>query len=216
MTEKGRQQCQRLARTFPTTIALPDTTAIELIIASPLRRTLYTAIFAFPGYLRRGRRILAHPDSQETSALPCDRGSDPWVLHKEFGRREIDFALVHEGWNTKTERYAPQEVQKRAMELRRWLSARPEREIVLVTHAGILRHFTQDGTGDVELWDNCEVRTYRFLQVDDAEANMERVLNMSSFRASRKHVLVDGPPSTILGLGHGHQEPSTNFVSGKV
>lgn len=35
-------------------------------------------------------------------------------------------------------------LKNRARELRRWLKARPEKEIVLVTHGGFLHYFTED------------------------------------------------------------------------
>lgn len=45
-----------------------------------------------------------------------------------------------------TGKWAPtsEAINKRARELRRWLKARPEKEIVLVTHGGFLHYFTED------------------------------------------------------------------------
>jgi broad specificity phosphatase PhoE len=38
----------------------------------------------------------------------------------------------------------PSALRNRAREVRRWLRARPEKEIVLVTHGGILHYITED------------------------------------------------------------------------
>lgn len=43
-------------------------------------------------------------------------------------------------------RYAPtnKALKERARAARRWLKARPEKEIVMVTHGGFLHYFTED------------------------------------------------------------------------
>lgn len=43
-------------------------------------------------------------------------------------------------------RYAPNNaaLKSRARAARRWLKARPEKEIVVVTHGGFLHYFTED------------------------------------------------------------------------
>lgn len=48
-------------------------------------------------------KIICIPEAQETSDVPCDTGSDPAVLKKEFVDRglPVDLSLVHEGWNSK-------------------------------------------------------------------------------------------------------------------
>lgn len=44
------------------------------------------------------------------------------------------------------DKWAPETkaIKDRAREARRWLKARPEKEIVLVTHGGFLHYFTED------------------------------------------------------------------------
>jgi broad specificity phosphatase PhoE len=43
-------------------------------------------------------------------------------------------------------RYAPtnKAIKERARAARRWLKARPEKEIIVVTHGGFLHYFTED------------------------------------------------------------------------
>ncbi|KAL9116489.1 MAG: hypothetical protein Q9187_006985 [Circinaria calcarea] len=108
------------------------------------------------------------PELQETSNLPCDTGSSREVLEREFGDKPVDFSLVHDDWNSNQGKFLPHAVavEKRAEEVRQWLKARPEKEIVIVTHGGFLHYFTGDwsdsarfeGTG----WSNTEFRSYQF------------------------------------------------------
>lgn len=101
--------------------------------------------------------------------MPCDTGSEPHALRQEFEGKNVDLSLVHEGWNNKVGcccgggsnksksrlltnfgvqagRYAPinSALKERARAARRWLKARPEKEIVVVTHGGFLHYFTED------------------------------------------------------------------------
>ena len=60
--------------------------------------------------------------------------------------KPVDLSRVPEGWNSKSGKWAPERVpaENRARELRAWLKARPEKEIVLVTHGGFLHYFLED------------------------------------------------------------------------
>ncbi|KAB8071169.1 histidine phosphatase superfamily [Aspergillus leporis] len=166
LTDLGNEQCRQLSEKFP----FHD--KVELVTASPLRRTIYTALQSFMPVFeaRKDTKLILLPDVQETSDVPCDTGSDPDVLRKEMEEKglPVDSTLVHEGWNNKTGQYAPTHaaIKKRARDARRWLKARPEKEIIVVTHGGFLHYFTEDwedssqyqGTG----WVNTEYRTYEF------------------------------------------------------
>jgi hypothetical protein len=46
-------------------------------------------------------KLIALPDTQETSDVPCDTGSEPEVLREEFAGKPVDLELVHKGWNNK-------------------------------------------------------------------------------------------------------------------
>ncbi|KGQ02053.1 hypothetical protein PAAG_11234 [Paracoccidioides lutzii Pb01] len=165
LTPHGESQCKDLSAEFP------HHSQIDLIVASPLRRTLYTALLAFEDQIKsRGLTIIALPEIQETSDVPCDVGSDLELLEKEVAEKglPVDLKLVEEGWNSKTGKWAPtaEAIEDRAREARRWLKSRPEKEIVIVSHGGFLHYFTEDwqdstlyqGTG----WRNTEYRTYTF------------------------------------------------------
>lgn len=140
LTPFGEEQCRQLAASFP------YHPSVELLVASPLRRTIATALLAFDQEVQRGMRVIALPTVQETSALPSDTGSDVDVLRKEMAHKPVDLSLVHEGWNSKEGKWAAEAgaLERRAREARRWLKARPEKEAVLVTHGGFLHYLTED------------------------------------------------------------------------
>lgn len=131
LTPFGEEQCRTLQKTFPYR-------NVDLIVASPLKRTIYTALLGFEEVLKNNKdlKVVGLPELQETSDLPCDTGSSVEELAKEFEGKPVDLSLVMPGWNDKKGRWAPtpQAIEERAMAARKWLMARPEKEIVLVTH----------------------------------------------------------------------------------
>lgn len=102
LTELGEEQCRKLRDSFP------SHSQIDLVTASPLRRTVYTALLSFEPVFkeRKDLKVIAIPDAQETSDVPCDTGSHPEVLKKEFEEKNlpVDLSLVNEGWNSKVRR----------------------------------------------------------------------------------------------------------------
>ena len=98
LTPHGEQQSTNLLANFP----FHDD--VELVVASPMRRTLYTAMIAYAKPLRdRKMKIVALPEVQETSDVPCDLGTDLSALKQEVKEKNlpVDLSLVPEGWNDK-------------------------------------------------------------------------------------------------------------------
>lgn len=115
----------------------PHLRDVDLIVASPLKRTLNTALLAFEPVLKeRGLKVIALPEVQETSDLPCDTGSTPDALACEFEGKPVDLSLVKEGWNSKKGKWSANAtaIEKRAAEARNWLERRRETNIVVVSH----------------------------------------------------------------------------------
>lgn len=102
LTERGKQQARDLA-TKLAMLQQDGTVDIGLILASPLRRTLNTALIAFEPQLRRNQPgcIHAWPDVQEVSDIPCDLGSALSVVKAAYGNESVNFGLVEEGWEIK-------------------------------------------------------------------------------------------------------------------
>ena len=97
-----------------------------------------------------------------------------------------------EGWNNKKQgRYASdvESLEKRARDLRRWLKARPEEEIVLVTHGGFVHWFSEDWVGMDEGactgWANTEWRTYAF-DDDKGEGESDSIAETTESRKRRQ------------------------------
>ncbi|KAK4175288.1 histidine phosphatase superfamily [Triangularia setosa] len=183
LTDLGKQQCEELFKTFP----YHD--KITHLVASPLRRTIYTCLLSFnPSTSGDKPTIIALPDIQEVSPFPCDVGSAPSKLSSEFSDPKIvDLGLVKEGWNDKGpgSEYAPEprKLHERARRAREWFAqlgkhyeGEKEVNIVAVTHGGFLHFLTEDfegvdygrGTG----WANTEWRTYEVEKKDDGEVRL--------------------------------------------
>lgn len=131
LTTLGEEQCRNLQRDFP------DPDKIDLIVASPLKRTIYTALLSFEDAIQKKKlEVLALPELQETSDLPCDTGSSLEQLAKEFEGKPVDLQFVKPGWDCKRMRWAPtaKAIEARARDARQWLMSRPEKNIVVVTH----------------------------------------------------------------------------------
>jgi hypothetical protein len=98
---------------------------------------LYTALLSFKEDIRnKSLTIVALPETQETSDLPCDTGNPVHDLVQEFEGRPVDLSLLDATWGEKRSRWAPTAtaIEARAKTAREWLMARPEKEIVLITH----------------------------------------------------------------------------------
>ncbi|TVY77087.1 putative phosphatase [Fusarium oxysporum f. sp. cubense] len=160
LTPLGEEQARGLLSKFP------ELANVDLIVSSPLRRTLQTTLLAFPTHLERGLQIVALPEVQEVSDLNCDTGSDLSAIKAEFEHQPVDFGLVEPGWQIKEGKWAPAigSLRKRAEVARQWLSERPETEIVVVTHGCFLHFLTDDWVNAVNPdgtdWANAEVRSY--------------------------------------------------------
>lgn len=180
LTPLGESQCSALAQSFP------YTRQITHLVASPLRRTIFTTLLSFPNPIKEGMKIIALPEVQETSDLPCDTGSERKELEDEFSggayKGIVDLNLVQEGWNSKQGKWGPQasEIEARARVARMFLrdlglqairEGIEEVHIAVVTHGGFLHYFTEDWTGHGDFegtgWANTEWRSYAFVGGDE-------------------------------------------------
>ncbi len=188
LTPTGKQQCADLQA------AVPFHDKITHLVASPLRRTMYTCLLSFEPSVKAGKVVTALPEIQEVSSLPCDVGSSQKRLEAEFDPTQTDFSRLTPTWNDKTANspWAPDlsKLEARAQTARTWLRALGaevrdgDAHIVAVTHGGFLHFLTQDwdgmdpsrGTG----WDNTEYRSYEFVDPsgEDPEARL-RETNVS-------------------------------------
>ncbi|KAI1458011.1 phosphoglycerate mutase-like protein [Annulohypoxylon moriforme] len=164
LTPLGKKQAASLSRLIPDLQKEAD-----VIISSPLRRTLQTTYLGYaPAIERLGglKNVVVLPQAQECNDLPCDTGSSKEVLEKDPEFAVFDLAPVTPDWNSKKGFWAPstEALTERARWVRKFLRDRPEKNIVLVSHGDILRRITaRPGRGTSEYpWRNAEVRIFEF------------------------------------------------------
>jgi broad specificity phosphatase PhoE len=131
LTAAGKDQARRLQQDFP------FYGSISLILASPIKRALYTALIGFDEQIRRrGLKVVAMPDLQPTSDRLCDTGVSRHEVAREFEGKPVDLSWVTPGWECKRGRWKTTEeaTMKRAREVVEWVAGRGEEEIVIVSH----------------------------------------------------------------------------------
>ncbi|KAK0666056.1 histidine phosphatase superfamily [Cercophora samala] len=167
----GRSQCNSLRENLVPKITGPNPELeVGLIIVSPMRRTIETALLAF-GDL--GIPFEAHAGWQENSIQPCDTGSPIPALRKEFP--QVNFDHVDPVYPDKTspagKKYfnSKQAILARGQEVLRDLKRRKEKAIIVVSHSGFLR------AGVTGRWYmNADYRVFDFVD-EKEEGEGERV-----------------------------------------
>ncbi|KAI0022392.1 histidine phosphatase superfamily [Xylariomycetidae sp. FL0641] len=163
LTPLGRKQAASLARQIP---QLQQ--EAELVVSSPLRRTMQTTYLGWgPAMERLGGRpaVVLLPQAQECNDYPCDTGSPREALEADPEFAGFDFSPLTPDWTSKRGFWAADAaaLAARARWVRQWLRERPEKNIVLVAHGDILRRITADPTGPSDaLWYNAECRIFEF------------------------------------------------------
>ncbi|WFD36278.1 hypothetical protein MCUN1_003156 [Malassezia cuniculi] len=159
LTALGKQQA---ARVPALTAALQQ--SVDVILSSPLRRTLQTTAAAYaPAISRLGghKSVVVLPQLQECNAVPCDTGSSRAELESDSEFAIFDLSALTDDWTSKAGFYAADDasLNARAQWIRQHLRERPENEIALVAHGDILRRMI----GDLDYpWNNAEIRAFSF------------------------------------------------------
>ena len=91
ITDRGVQQARRAGEHLASEID-----GIDLFIVSPLRRALQTAHLVLETLPYEPKKVLISKDVSEVMLDPCDIGSSPERLSKEFP--EWDFSHLEESW----------------------------------------------------------------------------------------------------------------------
>jgi broad specificity phosphatase PhoE len=127
----------------------------DLVVASPTRRTIQTALVAFGSC-----PLEIWPDLRETYDGICQRGSPISVLQHEFPH--LNFSECHEEWTY--EEYSHEKAEKRAERVRRRVREHSARNIVLVTHRGFIGYLVERPK-----FGHCEIEVFNFTPVEKAE-----------------------------------------------
>lgn len=190
LTSHGRRQARALGQQFPAR------ESVDLVVCSPMKRSIQTALFAFGDHLRAHKlELITLPELQELSAKPCDTGSSLAELLTEFREDPVDFSLCPYDWDSKDLLWSPTEERTiaRMRRARAWLRARPESNVVVIGHAHCFQllvrdaphELANDGIREIQLgmlpvWRNCELRTFA---IDEEDTH---VLLFEETRTSRK------------------------------
>lgn len=160
LTELGLTQCSTLRMSCE-----EDLLDADLVVVSPLTRTLETATATLPSLVGRVPWVAYEGVREHFGKHPCDRRSNTSLVAKEFAH--VDFSLVsdevdvmYDGMNGAQE--DEDDTIARGYALLRWLRDLPHKKIVVVSHGGFLsalfHHVLSVSEEHRVWWENCEKR----------------------------------------------------------
>mmetsp|Transcript_20077 Transcript_20077/g.27977 ORF Transcript_20077/g.27977 Transcript_20077/m.27977 type:complete len:259 (-) Transcript_20077:182-958(-) len=165
LTREGIGQARSLNQDLRRTLSKDD---VDLIMISPLTRTLQTARHVFDGFDSVPRLVV--PQIREKLWLSSDVGSHPSRLSEMFP--DIDFKHLDDFWWYQGDRHLPPpeswqvvheepdtKFVERLEKFREILRDRPEKNIAIVAHWGVLNSMT--GLD----FRNCEAKRIRFSEL---------------------------------------------------
>ncbi|KAJ3877523.1 histidine phosphatase superfamily [Lentinula edodes] len=155
LTEQGLAEASGVPLTF-----IPD-----LIICSPMTRTIQTLYAILPKlkdhpmhYSSNGNepdiRVEIWPELREThDHATCNLGRSRAELEAAYP--SLDFSRCHEEWDYPG--HTDERAFQRAEAFLQELKGRPESNVLIISHRGILRYIFGG-----EIFHNCELRSYEF------------------------------------------------------
>ncbi len=138
LTAAGRKQARKLA-------AKMSTRNVDLVIASPMKRTLQTALLIFP---KRNVPIIVNQDLAEHKCAQCNLGSKADVLENEFP--QFDFSSLTKKWNHLESSY---QFQMRVDDFNKVVSDKKVKAIAIVSHAGYIKRLTGHKLKNCEVYE---------------------------------------------------------------
>lgn len=131
--------------------------------------------------------MICLPELQECNNYPCDTGSSREQLEADPEYAGFNLERLTPDWTSKKGVWDPEEraLEARARQVRQFLRDRPEKNIVVVAHGGILRRLTASSAGlSSRPWWNAEVRLFEF--------NPESVRTEDCWLHQKKNVALTG------------------------
>mmetsp|Transcript_39350 Transcript_39350/g.93078 ORF Transcript_39350/g.93078 Transcript_39350/m.93078 type:complete len:250 (-) Transcript_39350:179-928(-) len=164
LTDLGREQAKSMQENPLLLEALggDDCSGVELVVVSPLSRTIQTALLGLEKWLaaKEGRKLMLMPDLQETGEVACDTGSPVETIKESFKAQAhlLDFSCMRDGWELKEgpNKDTAEAIKARLARFTSWLASRPERSVVVVAHHNLFLGLLKVS------FRNCEVRTLAF------------------------------------------------------
>ncbi|KAI5807353.1 histidine phosphatase superfamily [Peziza echinospora] len=196
LTTTGILQCNELNSNFTAQTSPHNLPPPNLLVSSPLTRTLQTTLISFSTFLRNNPDVKILPLAllQETAEIPCDTGRSVEELKLDFSGKgnltgpelgdleerssegvvgRIEWGALDRVFPSKEGVYRGEQtvLEERARLARKWFWEREEEHIVGVLHGGFLHYMTEDWT-DLNPtrgtgWFNAEYRTFEFLSEDE-------------------------------------------------
>lgn len=163
LTELGIEQCKNFRESNTKSFA-----QAQLLVVSPLRRTMQTATHCFPHLKEEIPWVAVECLREMTGLHPCDRRLSITEHKKHFNH--IDFSEIQEDADPLYYKYTLREpkadVTRRTQQFMEWLKERPETEIIVVTHHGYMMNLfhnsikTTEPEKDDTPFENCEIRSF--------------------------------------------------------
>jgi len=189
LTGRGERQAAALGEHLGQTALLGD---VDLVVVTPLSRSIETATIAM-GEQHSSVPFVCHEGPREIlGPNPCDKRRPLSELRADFPH--VDFGLVEGGEEDahfdENRREPEDEIAARAWAFLDWLSRRPERTILVVTHQVFLQVLSQRGCGHLPAaletymqrpFRNCELRSV-FIHASDAAASPACFISEDSFQ----------------------------------
>ncbi|PQE06583.1 phosphoglycerate mutase protein [Rutstroemia sp. NJR-2017a BVV2] len=160
LTELGfGPQCDELAKHLQNDLPLAQ--EIELIVVSPMKRTLQTAHQSLGWLMTRGVPVILRAEWQENSDSPCDTGSSIEDMEKDWP--QFDWSVVDPLFPAKSGLYefSKAALIKRGITAKQWLKDRPEKVIAVVSHSAFLRTVVSN-----RRYENADYRIFTFAEDD--------------------------------------------------
>lgn len=161
LSDNGKIQCKQFA-------SKGDDILPDLIVISPMNRTLQTATFCFPSLVHTIPWVAIEAIREISTPHPYNQRSSLADLRIMYPH--VDFShVLHEFDPLPNDRKeTADEVAARGEEFLEWLSKRKEQNIVVVTHAVFLMKLFEkvlqsDDSLDASKYDNCELRSYELV-----------------------------------------------------
>ncbi|KXT15537.1 hypothetical protein AC579_3408 [Pseudocercospora musae] len=206
LTDEGIEQAKTLCMNFP------HHDDIDMLMASPMKRTIQTCQVAFEPVIKSGHKILLMPLAQESSDEPMDTGSTKEELRKTFGDLiDTERLDLFPYWHTNKGQFAVdgETLILRARKLRQTLKARKEKNIAIVSH-GSFAHFIvgnvdEEGKQNTRMWENTECRSFTFMLDEEGEDQDARLVETEESIARRPKLEKDGH-GYVLGTDGGRRD----------
>ncbi|KAI1157024.1 histidine phosphatase superfamily [Nemania diffusa] len=176
LTFSGIRECEALAAD------MAKLGSIDLVLCSPMKRSIQTAIAAFPSYTQ-SKQIILLPDLQESGIGRSNTCSSQEELVNRFGSAILDYSFLTPDWTKKGPgtRYDPRASAARSRATRLFIRAIAQHHratnanIVVITHSFYIGYLLTHG--DFTMFKNVEYRSFRFDQIigGDGEAHLHEL-----------------------------------------